>query len=65
LTPSAVINQIGDEFHLKEKQWIAFRIICQHFVDKFIEKRAETCPPLTMLMTGPGGTSKTHVVKAV
>jgi hypothetical protein len=65
LTPSAVINQIGDEFRLNEKQWIAFCIICQHFMDKFIEKRAETCPSLTMLMTGPGGMGKTHVVKAV
>jgi len=65
LTPAAVINKIGHEFHLNDKQWVAFRIISEHFVQNFIEKQSEMSAPLTMLMTGRGGTGKTHVVKAV
>lgn len=65
LTPAEVIQQIGERFQLNEKQWIAFRIIAEHFVHNYIEKQSDTSLPLTMLMTGPGGTGKTHVVKAV
>lgn len=65
MTSTEVIQQIGDRFELNEKQWIAFRIIAEHFVRQYIEKREDTNPQLTMLMTGPGGTGKTHVVKAV
>jgi hypothetical protein len=65
LSSNAVIQQIGDQFQLNAKQWVAFRIIAEHFVQYFVEKRLDTPPPLTMLMTGPGGTGKTHVVKAV
>lgn len=64
-SPLDVINRIGHQFQLNEAQWVAFRIIAEHFVRKFIEKRTESTDQLTMLMTGPGGTGKTHVVKAV
>ncbi|KAG1898387.1 uncharacterized protein F5891DRAFT_982016 [Suillus fuscotomentosus] len=65
LDPAAVIIKIGNEYHLNEKQWVAFRIIAEHFVHKFIERQDDPAVPLTMLMTGPGGTGKTHIVKAV
>ncbi|KAG2749904.1 hypothetical protein P692DRAFT_20730614, partial [Suillus brevipes Sb2] len=65
LTPAEVIQQIGEQFQLNDKQWIAFRIIAEHFVHNVIEKQSDQCLQLTMLMTGPGGTGKTHVVKAV
>ncbi|KAG1800749.1 uncharacterized protein HD556DRAFT_1438751 [Suillus plorans] len=60
-----VINMIGIEFQLNDAQWVAFCIIADHFVGAFVEKHAEPCHQLTMLMTEPGGTGKMHVVKAV
>ncbi|KAG2337334.1 hypothetical protein BDR05DRAFT_1005149 [Suillus weaverae] len=65
LSSAAVIQQIGEQFQLNEKQWIAFGIIAEHFVQKFVEKRSDTSLQLTMLMIGPGGTGKMHIVKAV
>jgi hypothetical protein len=57
---------VGTEFNLNEKQWVAFRTIAHFLITKHVEK---TLPPeddqLRMLMTGPGGTGKTHIVKAV
>lgn len=60
-----VINNVGNEFNLNEKQWTAFRIISRSFVNRHIYKTDLDNDPLRMLMTGPGGTGKTHVVKAV
>lgn len=64
LTPAQVIEKIGTEFNLNEKQWVAFRIIAEHYVNKYV-LNVEDVAPLTMMMTGPGGTGKTHVVRAV
>lgn len=58
------MTRIGTENSLNEKQWVAFRIITDDFVKKHIQ-RAHNNEQLVMLMTGPGGTGKTHVVKAV
>lgn len=65
LTPCDVVANIGKEHNLNEKQWVAFHIITQHFIDKYIEKPNQDENQLTMLMTGPGGTGKTYVVNAV
>ncbi|KAG1876575.1 hypothetical protein DFJ58DRAFT_644732, partial [Suillus subalutaceus] len=61
----AVIEQIGSQFGLNDKQWMVFRVIAGHFVAKSVLKSNDGCDQLTMLMMGPGGTGKTHVVKAV
>ncbi|KIM66485.1 hypothetical protein SCLCIDRAFT_110469 [Scleroderma citrinum Foug A] len=50
---------------LNSKQWIAFHIITQYFIQKFIIKQDTPSKHLSMLITGPGGTGKTHVVHAV
>ncbi|KAG1880598.1 hypothetical protein C8R48DRAFT_560869, partial [Suillus tomentosus] len=50
-------------FGLNEKQTVCFRLICQWFVNKHVLKLCT--PPLSMIMTGPGGTGKTYVVNAV
>ena len=62
--PQSIINKIGKEYMLNEKQWIAFHIITQYFVQKFVIKEHPS-KHLCMLITGPGGTGKTHVVHAV
>jgi hypothetical protein len=59
-----IINQVGETFKLNLKQHQAFQIISNNFLDKCI-KKIEGVKPLHMLLTGPGGTGKTHVVKAV
>jgi len=65
--PQTVIDRIGKENSLNRRQWIAFRIIANHFVTNYIEGNADKSQSnrLTMLMTGPGGTGKTHVMKSV
>jgi len=65
LEPESVMNTIGKEYKLNPKQWIAFHIITKYFVQKFIIKQNKPLEHLCMLITGPGGTGKTHVVHAV
>ncbi|KAG1901582.1 uncharacterized protein F5891DRAFT_1187439 [Suillus fuscotomentosus] len=62
-----IVNDIGTSFSLNVAQWRAFHIITSHFLVKYVSKKPDAVEqePLTMLMTGPGGTGKTHVVKAV
>ena len=67
-SPEEVVAEVGTEFSLNAKQLIAFRIIADYFIQKFVYKSLsddKSSCLLTMLMTGPGGTGKTHVVKAV
>ena len=59
-----VLLAVEHDFNLNVKQIQAFRIIAHHFIKKFVLK-VPTEKPLRMLMTGPGGTGKTHVVKAL
>ncbi|KAF6755637.1 hypothetical protein DFP72DRAFT_760000, partial [Ephemerocybe angulata] len=49
---------------LNARQSIAYHIIANHFIQRFILKNSEE-KPLVMLMTGPGGTGKTYTVNAV
>jgi hypothetical protein len=62
-----IIAEIGSQFSLNPKQWIAFRIIADHFMARYVNKTQGQCSndQLIMLMTGLGGTGKTHVIKAV
>jgi hypothetical protein len=60
-----VINNVGKEYSFNDKQWIAFHIIACSFIKTFVYGLDLDAKPLRMLMTGLGGTGKTHVVKAV
>ena len=53
-----VIARIGSDYSLNEKQWMAYQIITNCFVQKFIAKK-DTVNRLSMFMTGPGRTGKT------
>ncbi|KAH7921154.1 hypothetical protein BV22DRAFT_1019891, partial [Leucogyrophana mollusca] len=64
-SPEDIVATIGQGFNLNEKQWLAFQIVTDFFLRKHVTKVCESTERLTMLMTGPGGTGKTHVVKAV
>jgi len=59
-----IIALVKQEFQLNKKQNYTFQIISNHFLKRFILKDLDE-KPLRMLMTGPGGTGKTHVVKAL
>jgi len=59
-----IVSLVEQEFSLNYKQTCAFKIISTHFIKRFIVKNSSE-KPLRMLMTGPGGTGKTHVVKAL
>ncbi|KAG1876994.1 hypothetical protein C8R48DRAFT_559460, partial [Suillus tomentosus] len=66
-SPHEVVQEIGTQFNLNEAQWQAFSVITRHFIRHHVDKvpMDNHDGRLTMLMTGPGGTGKTHVVKAV
>ena len=59
-----IINTVGNNYNLQSQQWIAFRIIARSFIRRYVFKYDDE-NPLRMLLTGPGGTGKSHVVKAV
>jgi chromosomal replication initiation ATPase DnaA len=64
---SDVITETGTNFKLNEAQLKAFQIITSHFIASYVDNEvdAEPVKHLVMLLTGPGGTGKTHIVKAV
>ena len=57
--------KVSTDFNLNEKQWIAFQIIARSFVQGHVYNQDLDEEPLCMLMTGPGGTGKIHVVRAL
>jgi len=59
------VPAIAEEFGLNEKQKTVYDIVARKFVDQHILKTNNDGKPLRMLMTGPGGTGKTHAVKAL
>ncbi|KAF9782849.1 hypothetical protein BJ322DRAFT_1008807, partial [Thelephora terrestris] len=59
------VHAVAEEFGLNEKQRIVYNIVARKFVDGHILKVADGGKPLRMLMTGPGGTGKTHAVRAL
>ncbi|KAE9390453.1 hypothetical protein BT96DRAFT_756903, partial [Gymnopus androsaceus JB14] len=54
-------------FTLNQGQRRAFEIICTNLLKRYVESDEEWIAkdPLRMFLTGPGGTGKTHVVRAV
>jgi hypothetical protein len=66
MSSETVINQIAKNEHLQTQQLIVFRIIARSFINTYVEKKKKDHEEsLRMFLTGPGGTGKTHVVKAV
>jgi hypothetical protein len=66
--PSSVaetVHSVADKFGLNEKQRLVYTIIAQKFVNQHVLKVDDGSEPLRMLMTGPGGTGKTHAVRAL
>lgn len=73
------LKSIENQYNLNQKQLIAFNIAAHKFLYNQISKRTDNSSdnheqlqyshsidsPLCMLITGPGGTGKTHVVKAL
>ncbi|KAL1685483.1 hypothetical protein GGG16DRAFT_66191, partial [Schizophyllum commune] len=69
-----VVSSISRRFCLNKEQAIAYNIIASHFIRSHIlpsqsASTQSTMPlpsstPLRMLMTGPGGTGKSHVINA-
>ncbi|THU80869.1 hypothetical protein K435DRAFT_595849, partial [Dendrothele bispora CBS 962.96] len=59
-----LLNRISNLYKLNRKQKMAFTIISHSYINRFLFG-TEHGEPLKMLLTGPGGTGKTHTVKAV
>ncbi|KAF9778000.1 hypothetical protein BJ322DRAFT_1015142, partial [Thelephora terrestris] len=59
------VQEIADEFCLNKKQRMVYDIVAHKFIDQHVLKVADSGKPLRMLMTGPGGTGKTHAVRAL
>ena len=73
------LRMIENQYNLNQKQLIAFHIAASKFLHDQLLKKTDnhldnheqlqyshsTDLPLCMLITGPGGTGKTHVVKAL
>ncbi|KAJ3720703.1 hypothetical protein C8R42DRAFT_582440 [Lentinula raphanica] len=62
-----VMDCVATDFKLTNEQVIAFKIITTHVICRNVFHLTDwiSRPPLVMLLTGPGGTGKTHVVRAV
>ncbi len=59
-----ILRTVEAEFHLNEKQSNAFNIIANHYIARYIDNKSEE-KPMRLLLTGSGGTGKTHIVKAI
>ena len=59
------MRTVAEEFGLNEKQKVVYDIVARKFIDQHVLKVADCGKPLRMLMTRPGGTGKTHAVKAL
>lgn len=66
-TITSIVDQVSADFKLNRKQNIVYRIIINRFLDQTIYKidSEDNKDALRMFLTGPGGTGKTHSVKAV
>ena len=63
-----VVENIGRARSLNSEQWIAYRMICDAFLERHLGPQGsmdKSKPTLRLLLTGPGGTGKTHVVNSV
>ncbi|THU83005.1 hypothetical protein K435DRAFT_620482, partial [Dendrothele bispora CBS 962.96] len=66
-TPEEVLKDVTVQYALNEKQQQCFHIIATRFLNRYIfhQEHELQNDPLRMILMGPGGTGKTHVVKAV
>lgn len=71
-TEDEIINRVAKQHKLNEMQTAAFKIAACHFLEvvhalRSLDQSSQKpkSEPLRMFMTGPGGTGKTHVVKAL
>ena len=64
-TVAETVQLVAEKFCLNEKQRMVYQIIAQKFVNQQVLKLDDGKGPLRMLMTGPGGTGKTHAVRAL
>jgi Helitron helicase-like domain at N-terminus/PIF1-like helicase len=66
-TSEDIIRRIGQSMTLNKQQWIAYLIVARKFVADTAAATAQEPPsaPLRLLLTGPGGTGKSHVVNAL
>ncbi|KAG1725521.1 hypothetical protein EDB19DRAFT_1833755 [Suillus lakei] len=59
ISEKEIITEIGSQFSLNAKQWIAFWIIADYFIARYVDKTQEkdSDDQLIMLVTGPGGST--------
>ena len=60
-----ILDEIDNDYQLNKKQWVTFHIIAHKFIREYIFKVDTKSKSLHMFMTGPGGTGKMYVLKAV
>jgi hypothetical protein len=67
MTSRALMLDIGAKAGLNDRQWRAYLIVAQKFLEneELLRQKEPIQTPLRLLLTGPGGTGKTHVVKAL
>ncbi|KAH7904306.1 hypothetical protein BJ138DRAFT_1019310, partial [Hygrophoropsis aurantiaca] len=61
VSPVQLIQHIAEKYTLNHKQWITFQIVSSFFLQLIYPEEHS----MRMLMTGPGGTGKSHVVLAL
>jgi Helitron helicase-like domain at N-terminus/PIF1-like helicase len=66
-TADALIRKLGEDATLNSQQWKAYLIVARKFVENENLRRQglELDTPLRLLLTGPGGTGKSHVVNTL
>lgn len=67
MSTNEIIERIANENGLNEKQLYTFKIVAKGFISRHITTtNKDALPqPLHLFMTGPGGTGKTYVIKAL
>ncbi|PVF91940.1 hypothetical protein CPB86DRAFT_688246, partial [Serendipita vermifera] len=62
--PQEVMMRIGNEMTLNQEQWYAYLIVARKFIGDLAchSNDQPLSPPIRLLLTGPGGTGKSHVV---
>ncbi|PBK86475.1 hypothetical protein ARMGADRAFT_859157, partial [Armillaria gallica] len=68
--PADLLDNTVQKYKLNTEQEIAFRIMANNFIKRqeasvLIDSSEPEPFPLRMFLTGPGGTRKTHIIKAL
>ncbi|KAG8934909.1 hypothetical protein FRC01_012958 [Tulasnella sp. 417] len=67
-SPEELVEHIGRDHKLNQEQMIAFKILATKFIEVFdeimhsIPEDQSLVSQLKMMMIGPGGTGKTHII---